>query len=667
MPNLPNALPEWTADDFYGDEPYRWLYEHRENRFLFQQLLAKAQVMAKTLKVVGFSRMWNTYLESQDPRKNAVYISDTQFPDQPVTLQAGKYLCDDKGISYVGVMGDTVEVCSHPLLPVRRIINVDTNEEKMEIAYSRGVNAKWRTMMVSRDVVASSQKIIALARNGIAVTSENAREIVKYLSDLESLNYDALAVQNSASHMGWLPDGRFAPYASDIVYDGENPEFTKMANGFKPTGKEGTWLDIAKAVRKGDSVPARIALAASFAAPLVKPMGALPFFVHLWGTQGCGKTVGLMLAASVWGYPDVGGYIKTFAGTKVSFELYASFCANMPILLDELQVLADRNSFDDIIYMLCEGTSKGRGSKEGGLQTQRHWSSCIITTGEMPIVQANSGGGAAVRTIEINYGGQPLFDDARTVANTLKENYGFAGPKFIEALTQDGVLDALKAKQKKFYSELSGEIQDKQVLSASILLTADLLADKAIFHDGKALTVEDIMPYLITRDEADINVRAYQWLMGYIAGNPRRFEVSDNSQELWGVIEKGVAYIIKPFFERMLHNEGYSPGAFLTWGVRTGKVLTDKADRNGGNKRMTRRKMIGNQRVACIAVVMDTEEDELPDPTKGVRNTSAKPYADPVKDAQGTNAKPVTDPVKSAMKGNPDGYVEVGDDDDMPF
>lgn len=614
MPQTMTTIPAWTPEDFYSDTVYEWLYNHQDNKFLFQRFLAQAQVLAKQLKVVGFSRMWNSYVDSMNPRKDAIFISDTQFPGQPITLQAGKYLCDDRGVSYIGMMGEAVQVCSHPLMPVRRLINVDSNEEKMEIAYARGGKAKWKTMVVGREVLASSQKIISLARNGIAVTSENAKEIVKYMSDLESMNYDAFEVQNAASHMGWLPDGQFAPYAPEIVYDGESPEFTRLCADFHPHGDESVWMDTVKAVRKGDSVPARLALAASFAAPLVHKLSALPFFVHIWGTQGCGKTVGLMLAASVWGNPEIGRYIKSFGGTKVSQELFASFCCNMPVLLDELQVVADRKSFDDTIYMLCEGVSKGRGAKEGGLQLQRRWSTCIITTGEMPIVQGNSGGGAAVRTIEVNYGGQPLFVDARETANLLKENYGFAGKRFIDAIRQDGVMDVLKSYQKKFYGELSGEIQDKQVLSASILLAADKLADKAIFHDGKALTVEDIKPYLITRDQADINVRCYNWLLGYIGGNPKRFETADNNGELWGIKEKGIVYIIKPFFERILKAEGFSPGAFLTWAERNGKILKDGGDSSGKNKRTTKRKSINGSVLACIALVTDDADEQKPKP-----------------------------------------------------
>ena len=649
MPNLPTPLPQWTAEDFYGDEPYRWLYEHREDRFLFQRYLAQAQVMSKALHVIGFSKMWNAYVDSQNPRKNATYISATEFPGQPEQLQAGMYLCNDLGVTYISPFGESVQVISHPIMPVRRIINVDSNEEKLEIAYSRGGSGKWRSVIVGRELLASAQKIIALARHGIAVNSENAKEVVKYLSTLESLNYDSFRVQNSTSHMGWLPDGQFAPFARDIVYDGESAEFQKIYAGLTEGGSEDVWMDTVKAVRAGNSVPARIALAASFAAPLVSVMGALPFFVHLWGTQGCGKTVGLLLAASVWGRPEMAGYIKTFSGTKVSLELYAAFCCNIPILLDELQVISDRKSFDDIIYSLCEGASKGRGAKEGGLQLQRKWSSCIITTGEMPIVQGNSGGGAAVRTIEVNYGGQPLFEDARTTANLLKENYGFAGKKFIEALNSEGVIQALKAKQKRYYSELSGEIQDKQTLSASILLAADFLADKAIFHDGKALTVEDIKPYLITRDQADVNNRCYQWLMGYLAANQRHFNGEPNADQ-WGAVEKNVVYIVRSEFDRILHSEGYSPGSFLTWADRNRKILTDKT---GNQKRNTKRKRIGNMQVACVALVLpDDDEDNPVQPDRDSVGWSVR---------KDTAPKPV-EPIKPPNEN----YVEVTDDD-LPF
>lgn len=592
MSEATQLIPSFTLEDFMSERPYAWLYEQKDNKFMLQILLQKMQAKAKELKVTGFMKTWNAYVESKSPKATILGSNQTMFPKQPTQLDCGQYVADEYGVSRLNELGAEVEVISHPLMPVKRVTNIETFEEKLEIAYQRGKDP-WKTLTVSREQLASAQKIIGLSKQGVDVNSENAKEVVRFMSKLESLNYDALPRQNSVSHMGWLQDGQFMPYVDDVSYDGDSPEFLNMYNEFKPTGDEQTWLDIAKEVRKEESVPARIALASSFAAPLVQILGGLPFFVHFWGETGCGKTVGLMLAASVWGNPDVGRYVKTFSGTKVSQELYAAFCCNLPILFDELQVISDRKTFDDIIYMLCEGVSKGRGAKEGGLQVQKRWSSCIITTGEMPITQGNSGGGAVARIVEVNFGGVPLFKDARTTANTLKEHYGFAGPKFIQMLRKDGVIDALKALQKKFYAELMREdVQDKQVLSASIILAADALATKAIFKDKRALTVEDIKGYLVSRSETDVNLRCYNWLMGYCAANPRHFDPDEQSiSEVWGKYDnkEGYIYINRTILEGLLKNNGYSPGAFIDWAKRRDMLQYENHGKGSNNNRLTKR------------------------------------------------------------------------------
>lgn len=604
-------IGQYELNDFYTDRPYKELYDQKDNKFLQQIMIQKMRDLAVSLGFKGFMTAWKAYLQAQ---RNDVAVDDagqdTMFEGQPVQLRCGTYTCSDK-VTRFNEYGMEVEVISHPIMPVRRITNIETFESKLEIAFQRGRDA-WKTVTVSREQLASAQKIIGLAKQDIAVNSENAKEVVRFLGLLESKNYDELPRQNSVSHMGWLSDGKFMPYVKDVTYDGDSPELQRMYEEFRPTGSEQKWMEIAREVREGDSVPARIALAASFAGPLVQILGCLPFFVHFWGETGCGKTVALMLAASVWGNPDVGRYIKTFSGTKVSMELYAAFCCNMPILFDELQVISDRKTFDDIIYMLTEGASKGRGAKEGGLQVQRRWASSIITTGEMPIVQNNSGGGAVSRTIDVNYGGIPLFRNGRDVANTLKENYGLIGEKFIKSLQREGVIESLKSLYKKVYGEIIKEdVQDKQVISAALLLVADILATKAIFKDKRALTFEDIKPYLASRSETDVNLRCYQWLIGYCAANPRRFDSQDsNSGEVWGKYDDGYIYINKTVFDNLLKNNSYSPGAFLDWAKRK-EILKHKYYGAGNkNNKLTIQVRVGDRNIPHVVLKLPDEEEK---------------------------------------------------------
>lgn len=611
-----SLIPQWTADDFDSEKPYEWLYGRRNgNKFLFQQLLNKTMKAANAVGVntIVFKQYWKAYVEAMEPKTTILGANTTAFPGQEKVLQGvdelqcGMYQCDENGVCYTGRMGEDIQVISHPILPVKRIINIDSGDERLQIAYKRGTGRQWQTLITKADTVASAQKIIGLSNNGIAVNSENAKEVVRFLSDIVSRNFDEIPLQKSTAHLGWLEDGRFVPYAKDIEYDGENSENLRMFNAFREEGSYDEWLKIAKEARAGKSIPCRIALAGAFAAPLVSKFKALPFILHFYGETSKGKSVGLMLSASVWAEPSVGGaYIHPFNATKNAQETVASFCCNVPVYIDELQMIADRKTFDDIIYMLCEGSSKPRATKDGGLQTKKNWLTCILTTGEFPIIKSNSGGGAVGRTIEVDYGGVPFFDDARTVANLLKENYGFAGRRFIEELQKPDTWEAAKAVQESIYKQLSqADVQSKQMLSASILLTADRLAEAAIFHDGKYLTVEDIKPYLVTNQQADANFRCYQWLNGFIATNPKRFETEDNNGEVWGVRDDGVVYIIRTVFEKVLAEAGYSSTTFLNWAKQHNKIRFENYGTKSGNNRLTKRKQINGHPTTCIAFVPD--------------------------------------------------------------
>lgn len=615
-------MPDLQEEDFYKLQGgvYETLYNKKQsNEALFNVCLSIAQKTAREFRVPNFMKTWYAYLAMRSPKDaNVLGNNQTMFPEQPLQLSCGKYDCEDHVSYYDPIRGD-VEVISHPILITKRIINIDSGDEMVQIAFNRGKEKEYRYLISSADTISSAQRIIGLARKGIAVTSENAKEVVKFLSSLVSLNYNELVVQKSTTHLGWLPNGEFAPYAEDIEYDSESPENQRMYNAFTTKGTYEKWLEVAKGARAGKSVPARMALAGAFAAPLVSKFGGLPFILHFFGASGKGKSVGLMLSASVWAEPTVGGaYIRTFGATKVAQELTAAFCCNVPMYLDELQIISDRKMFDDIIYMLCEGSSKPRGAKDGGLQLAKQWSNCILTTGEMPIIQSNSGGGAAARVIEIDYDVIPLFEDARTVANTLKANYGFAGKMFIDELCKEGALDELRDVQSKFYAELSNkDIHAKQVLSASILLAADYFAGKVLFHDGNDLTVDDVLPYLITNQQVDSSARAFKYLMGIIEANPQHFTKSnDSTQEVWGFKEDGYVYFNKTMLEKLFAKDGFPLRPFLTWAKQNGKIKGEDHGKGSGNNRNTIRRTgineNGEKKMMLYVAIKDSIEEEQP-------------------------------------------------------
>ena len=237
-------------------------------------------------------------------------------------------------------------------------------------------------------------------------------------------------------------------------------------------------------------------------------------------------------------------------------EQQAAFCGNLPMIMDELQLIQNNKDFDRIIYSICEGSGKSRGSKYGGLQTQTHWCNTILTSGEQPITTANSKAGAVNRVIEVECS-EKLFDDPRKVSQIVDNNYGFAGKRFVQILAGvDGERDNpfwddgdrvtaseeamahLREVHERVYQELQGTgATDKQILTASILLTAETLTEEWLFKDGHALTVDDLKPFLLTQVQADTNRRAYDWLTDWISINVNKFRPLDDSSvrgETWG-------------------------------------------------------------------------------------------------------------------------------------
>ncbi len=602
-----DALPKYTKEDFYTDKPYKYLYGFRNDRFQMRLLQDKLATIAKDAGVKGFASKWSEYQRSQ--RGELVEVSNTtDFPDQPLELQCGNYQCDVHGVQ-LETAGFNIVVCPHPLMPVKRYKNIDTGIEKTEIAYYR--RHVWNTTIADSHTLSVAGKIVELSAQGLNINSENAKDIVKYLSTVNSLNDDKLGEEHSVGRLGWIGGKNarfehFSPYEDNLRFDGDVC-YQHMYKTVREHGSFDKWLDVAREGRECNLIT-RLMLDASFASVLIEPLGAQPFFVHAWGFSGTGKTVGLMLAASVWADPDSRSeFIKNFNSTGVGQEMIAGFLNSLPFCIDELQVIKDKRDFDQTIYILTEGSGKTRGARSGGTQKTITWSNAIISTGEMPITSAASGGGAMNRVINLSCQKTKLFDDGHRCSGELRENYGFAGRKFVEMLKKEG-FDRAKEIQGEYLQQLNSTkdgTTEKQALSASLLLTADKLVTEMFFEGDTPLNAWDIAPMLITRQEADVNVRCYDWLCGEITANSIRFENSteDNKGEIWGKIDGNVCYFITKKLQDRIQDAGFNYTSFKQWLRQNDKLLLQQPGRDAYRVRI---RQILTQ---CLAIKLPSDDE----------------------------------------------------------
>lgn len=601
----------YTKEDFLnGEEPYRELLQE-ENPFLRQQRLQQLSENAKTVGFAGFMKTFKEYEKTMrivNTGGNPYMLNPTAFPNQPMELDGGEWLCDEKGVRRISPNFEET-ACCHPIMPVERLVNIDTGEEKLKIAYSKG--RRWRHVVYGKDILFVANKITQMATVGVAVTSENAKLLVKYLCDVENRNYDALPEHNSVGRLGYVgEDHIFSPYQPDLIFDGES-SYSEVYKAIRPQGNYETWLATAVQCRR-ESKTAQILLAASFASVLLCHVGALPFFVHLWGVEsGTGKTVGLMLAASVWGDPAIGRYVQTFNATQVSQERTAAFLNNIPLCIDELQLQKDshgRSKFD--VYQLAQGVGRGRGNKAGGVDRTPTWSLCILTTGESPIVQSGAGAGAVNRVIDIECRTEEaVIRDGMAVSSVIKQNFGHAGKAFLDGLTPEKIEEAKAEYGVQFKALSSRDTTEKQAMAAAMLLVADRLADDLIFHTGERLSADEIAQFLQTKASVSAGERGYQYMCDWVALHANKFSLDNENGEVYGVLENGWAYINASVFRSAAQDAGYDSRALLSW-MKTKKVILTRG------KRMTRGKRIHGVNTECVVMQLpgtSTYDTELPE------------------------------------------------------
>ena len=613
-------IASMTAEEVYSDTVLDEVFSD-EDEIHKSRVLITLEDRAVELGVkTKFGKMVTAYKKmerqlQQAARNKPISSLDnwTNFTGPYDNMFCGSWIAREDGIYTQNTGTMDVVACYHPILPVERLKNLETGEEQLKIAFKR--NGHWEEIIVPKTLVTSANKIVALSGRGIAVTSENARLLVRYLSDVENANSESIAVQYSSSKLGWIK-GDFIPYDTDIIFDGDS-RFKQIFESIQEHGSRERWYSHVKELRASERIEIKFMLAASFASILLPILGGLPFFVDLWGETEGGKTVSLMLACSVWANPDESSYIGDFKSTDVALEARADLLNNLPMMLDDTSKTSARirDNFEGVVYDLCSGKGKSRSNKELGMSRENRWRNTILTNGERPLASYVSQGGAINRILELECG-ERVYQNPQLTADILKKHYGFAGKDFVEVVKKLGT-DAIR----KIQADIQEQLQDdekmqKQSISLSIVLTADRIVTDYLFQDRQYIPLEEAKKVLISRDELSENERAYEFILSEVEVNINKFKPDsfsgDYRGEVWGCIENGYAIILNNAFTRICEKGNFSGKSFLSWAGRNG-LIVQQAGKNTKNKKFY------GKAIRCVWLKMPeddfeevAEDEELP-------------------------------------------------------
>ena len=486
---LINGMAELTPADPFPDEIFYRIFEiedHVERTQFVEALRNRARILKRSREFSSvLQSFFKDYQQKMMERGNV-----TQFTEQPIELQCGPWKATDLGVTMQKFdsrgMPVQLTACMHPILSIEILKNVDTGEERVRLAYFK--YGTWNQVTVNREVCADNTMIVkVLSKIGVEVTSENAKYLVRYISDCIGMNPAKLAPTRSINRLGWCGN-EFMPYADDIVYDGDK-EYDPIFQNIRESGSFEVWKEHCGILRQNKVV--RLAFAASFGSPLIEILRILPFVFHIWsGESGTCKTVAIMAAMSIWGNPKMGGLVKTMNTTKVGIMRTSAFLYSIPYAGDELQTMKDKwtTNFDQLIYQITEGIDRGRGRASGGVEETKTWHNSYLFTGEEPVTKSNSRAGSKNRVIEIEVE-EKLLGDGNYTVSVLTENYGHAGKLLVKYL-QNTESKKLQEEYKKYFDAMCKlDTTEKQAMAMACMLVADRILTDVIFKDETALNV----------------------------------------------------------------------------------------------------------------------------------------------------------------------------------
>jgi hypothetical protein len=340
---------------------------------------------------------------------------------------------------------------SHGQVPVERaglfvsrfVADLYTGNENVELVFKRA--DVWRRVVVARKAIADSRTLVSdLAPLGAPVDSNTASDMVRWLRDFESANETRIPRSTSVGRCGWHTVENADVFAlgsevhaaageCDVLVE-RGGDRGRLFRGLKTKGNIEAALSALRDAWTASPIAAA-AICASLAAPLLKPLGAPLFAMHLAGDSSRGKSSMLKLAASIYGDPRDEEWVASWNSTSVGLEVRAAMLSDLPLCIDEAGVV-DAKDREKAVYMLVNGVGRTRGAKDGGLREGHSWRTVVLSTGESRLVTEESATGAQVRVLDLAVDGFGKLTAAGVDAlvRSCVENYGVVGAQWLKAL-----------------------------------------------------------------------------------------------------------------------------------------------------------------------------------------------------------------------------------------
>lgn len=468
-------------------------------------------------------------------------------------------------------------------------IDVDPIEIYLKLRY--WYHSQWEEIEISRDMLQANE-LSKLMKSGLDVASHKVKHVAMFLDYQES---DA-PKRFGHTTLGWTTEENKSVYKHKKMEGNSMYNSTYDGEFILSNGTFQGWQDVIKSEVIGNT-PLEFALTAGFSAPLVswiaKDLDMEVLVLHAYGDSSKGKTTAARVFVSPFGRParKDGGLILNWKATQNNMIGRIVNNHGFPLALDEAS-MNRMSDFTEIIYLLAEGKEKGRMTKDLRLRKERTWSGTFFSTAEHSLLmKSNQNSGLYVRLQEFgNIDWTKDGNHAERLKQGLLDNYGQAGPIFVNFLLQQGkpkVLSLVTTWAKRIHALMPSQDGKSQRMSEKygmLMATAELTKQCFNFQ----LDLDKLLEFLLEQYKTvaslgEYDERAYEELKQLVMQHHTKF-ARDNqlpvANETWGKIyKKGkgieVAFIKQVFKTQLIERGFENPEQILSKWKAKGLLLTE--------------------------------------------------------------------------------------------
>ena len=342
-----------------------------------------------------------------------------------------------------------------------------------------------------------------LSAQGVVMMPKQLDNMMVYLIECTKNQQAQDEAEIMRTQFGWVDEdtkfilGDKEINCSSIRYSPPSPKTESICKWLVSKGDIEEWKRVIQVYNKPDFEPHAFGFFTAFGAPLIKHLGFNGALINLINSSsGTGKSTVLKMCNSVYGHPDklLAQETDTFAHKMHRLGVMN----NLPYTVDEITNMHP-DSVSTLLYNVSQGSGPGRMQSQSNMERKNdtNWSLIALASSNASMAEKLSlikqfADGEIMRLLEYRVDRTDNIsksDAYELFEGTLLNNYGLAGPIYIEYLVKNltkavdlaqGIQEHLDAKanlnsRERFWSAvISCNIAGAQIANYLRLINLDI-------------------------------------------------------------------------------------------------------------------------------------------------------------------------------------------------